>query len=270
MLNPVQVKLLEMLEWFHNYCHEHHITYYIVGGSMLGAMRHGGFIPWDDDIDVAVPRPDYRKLLETFNTQIDHYYLESPYTGNSDYYYTYAKLYDTNTTLVEKTKRNCRRGLYIDVFPLDGVGRTEEEMKTNFVKVDRLNMFLMTRTCAIEKRRGFGKNAAIVASRLIPSFMVNDRDLVIKVDRTAASFGYDNCKYVANLMGAYRIKEVMEKRIFGQPTEYKFENIIVDGVERYDEFLTNIYGDWKKLPPVDKRKTAHNYIEIDLDKSYMS
>lgn len=270
MLNPVQEKLLEMLEWFHNYCHDNNITYYIVGGSMLGAVRHRGFIPWDDDIDVAVPRPDYIKLLEIFKNQIDHYYLESPYTGNNDYYYTYAKLYDTNTTLVEKTRRNCKRGLYIDVFPLDGVGSTEKEMRTNFVKVDRLNMFLMTRTCAIEKRRGLGKNAAIVASRCIPSFIVNDRNLVVKVDKIAASFGYEKCNYVANLMGAYRKREIMEKRIFGNPTEYKFEDIIVDGVECYDEFLTHIYGEWNKLPPIDKQKTAHNYIEMDLNKSYLT
>ncbi len=130
-------------------------------------------------------------------------------------------------------------------------------------------MFLMTQTCAIEKRRGLGKNVAIVASRFIPSFIVNDRKLVEKVDKLAASFGYENCKYVANLMGAYRKRKIMEKRIFGNPTEYKFENIIVNGVEHYDEFLTHIYGEWNKLPPIDKQKTAHNYIEIDLDKSYL-
>ena len=269
MLSPVQNKLLEMLEWFNDYCHANGIPYYIVGGSMLGAVRHGGFIPWDDDIDVVVPRPDYEKLLKIFDGRIDHYFLESPYTGNEDYFYTYAKLYDINTTLVEKTRRNCRRGLYIDVFPLDGVGATDEEVNANFAKVDRLNMFLMTRTCAIEKRRGFAKNASIVVSRLIPSIIINDHKLVIKVDQAAASFGYDRCNYVANLMGAYRKKEVMEKRIFGKPTEYKFENIVVDGVEHYDEFLTHIYGDWRKLPPVEKQRTAHNYVEMNLSESYL-
>lgn len=269
MLSPVQTKLLEMLGWFHRYCHEHGLRYYIVGGSMLGTVRHGGFIPWDDDIDVVLPRPDYDRLLSTFTEKTDHYLLESPYTGNADYFYTYAKLYDTDTTLTEKTKRNCRRGIYIDVFPLDGVGRDEGEMEANFAKIDRLNMFLMTRTCAIRKDRSFYKNAAIALSRLVPSFLVKDRELVVKVDKLAASFGYEDSIYVANLMGSYRKKEVMEKRIFGKPTEYKFENIVVDGVEHYDEFLTHIYGDWRKLPPEEKRKTAHEYVEIDLRKSWM-
>ena len=269
MLSPVQTKLLEMLGWFHRYCHEHGLRYYIVGGSMLGAVRHGGFIPWDDDIDVVLPRPDYDRLLSTFTEKTDHYLLESPYTGNADYFYTYAKLYDTDTTLTEKTKRNCRRGIYIDVFPLDGIGRDEGEMEANFAKIDRLNMFLMTRTCAIRKDRSFYKNAAIALSRLVPSFLVKDRELVVKVDKLAASFGYEDSIYVANLMGSYRKKEVMEKRIFGKPTEYKFENIVVDGVEHEDEFLTHIYGDWRKLPPEEKRKTAHEYVEIDLHKSWM-
>lgn len=270
MLSSIQEKLLKMLGWFHCYCHENNLTYYIVGGSMLGAVRHGGFIPWDDDIDVVLPRPDYERLLSLFTEKNDHYILESPYTGNADYYYTYAKLYDTDTTLTEKTKRNCRRGIYIDVFPLDGVGKSEKEVNKNFLKVDRINMFLMTRTCAITRRRSFLKNVAIAFSSLIPSCVVNDHDLVLRVDKAAASFGYENSTYVANLMGAYRKREVMEKRIFGRPTEYKFENIVVNGVEHYDEFLTHIYGDWHKLPPEEKRKTAHEYVEIDLHKSWMS
>lgn len=269
MLTPVQGKLLTMLEWFHEYCHENNLTYYIVGGSMLGAIRHGGFIPWDDDIDVVLPRPDYNRLIDIFSEKIDHYLLESPMSNNDDFFYTYAKLYDTNTTLVEKARHNCRRGLYIDVFPLDGLGNSEKEIQDHFSKVDRLNMFLMTRTCAIEKRRGFLKNAAIVVSRIIPQFIVNDHDLVRKVDQAAASIGYEHSRYVGNLMGAYRRKEVMEKSIFGRPTEYKFENIIVYGVEKYEEFLTHIYGNWRELPPVDKRKTTHDYVEIDLNKPWI-
>lgn len=268
MLSPVQEKLLSMLKWFHDYCHDNGLTYYVVGGTMLGAIRHRGFIPWDDDIDVVLPRPDYDRLLHMFGEKNDNYFLESPYTGKGDYFYTYAKLYDMSTTLVEKSKRNCRRGLYIDVFPLDGIGKTDKEVNKNFSKVDRLNMFLMTRTCAITKRRSFFKNAAIVASRMIPQFVVNDHELVKKVDRVASSFGYEESKYVANLMGAYRKKEVMEKRIFGKPTEYQFENIVVSGVEKYEEFLTHIYGDWRKLPPKDKQKTSHEYIEMNLNKSW--
>lgn len=268
-MSPVQEKLLNMLKWFHDYCQKHDLKYYIVGGSMLGAVRHGGFIPWDDDIDVVLPRPDYNRLLSLLDKQEDSFLLESVYSGNWDYLYSYAKLYDTSTTLVEKNRRNCKRGLYIDVFPLDGLGNDPAEVDSNFKKVDRLNMFLMTRTCAIRKERSAFKNMAIILARLIPSFIINDRKLAIKVDKLASSFGYEESVFVANLMGSYRQKEVMKKSFFGKPTEYKFENISVFGVEHYEEFLTHIYGNWRVLPPKEKRKTAHDYIEMNLTKSYL-
>lgn len=270
MLSPIQNKLLCMLNWFHNYCGENGLNYYVVGGTMLGAIRHGGFIPWDDDVDVVLPRPDYEKLLSLFTGQIDHYILESPYSGRNDYFYTCAKLYDTDTTLVEKAKYTCKRGIYIDVFPLDGLGNTTEQAYSNFKKVDKVNVFLKTRTCAVIKRRGIIKNASIVLSQLIPSFIIDDHKLILKVDKVASSFGFEDSAYVANLMGAYRKREIMEKRIFGTPTDYQFETITVKGVEYYDEFLNHIYGDWRMLPPEEKRKTTHEYEFIDLNKSYLT
>ena len=269
MLSEVQKRLLDMLQWFHQYCVNNNFRYYIIAGTMLGAIRHKVFMPWDDDIDVVLPRPDYDRLIQTFNNREEQYFLESPYTGNSDYCYSFAKLYDTRTTLTERTRRNCRRGLYVDVFPLDGVGTDIEEARRNFRKVDRMNMFLMTRTCPITKERKLYKNIVIFASQLIPSFIVNDQRLIKKLDHTAASVDYDSSHYVGSLMAGYREKEIMEKRIYGKPTEYLFENIVVYGVEHYEEYLTHIYGDWRKLLPVEKRKTTHQYIELDLEKPYL-
>lgn len=268
-MSPIQEVLLEMLKWFHDYCHAHDLTYYIVGGSMLGAIRHTGFIPWDDDVDVVMPRPDYEIFIKSFRNNKERYMLESPYTGNKDYYYTYAKIYDTRTTLIERSRRNCKRGVYIDVFPLDGVGVTKKEAYRNFKRVDFWNMLLMTRTCALSKERSLFKNASIIVARMIPSWLMDDHQLVKKVDQLASSCNYENSIYVANLMGAYREKEVMRKSIFGNPKQYQFENIIVDGVEKYEEFLTNIYGNWKCLPPKEKRVTKHEYVELNLEKSWM-
>ena len=215
MLSPVQERLLIMLRWFHEYCEKHDIRYYAVGGTLIGAMRHSGFIPWDDDVDVAVPRKDYKRLIEGFVDEIDGYCLESPYSGNSDYLYSYAKLYDTRTTLTEKTRIPCKRGIYIDVFPLDGIGEILEEAQEAFKVFDKKNMFLMTRTCVIRKDRSWYKNLAILAARAIPGFMVNDKQLAISVDKTAESLNKDGSKYVANLMGAYRAKEITLNEYFG-------------------------------------------------------
>lgn len=268
MLNSIQDKLLQMLKWFHNYCVENKITYYVAGGTMIGAARHKGFIPWDDDIDVVVPREDYNKLIEQFNTPIDGYLLESPYSGNNDFLYSYAKLYDTQTTLVEKTKIPCKRGVYIDVFPLDGIGNTIEEAQKNFSIFDKKNMFLMMRTCVIRKERSWYKNLSIIIARLIPNCIVNDKKLSIEVDRTASEISFDDSVYVANLMGTYRSKEITKREYFGAPTLYQFEDIYIWGPEKYDEYLTNIYRNWRELPPEEKRKTAHDFVILDLEKPY--
>ena len=269
MLNPIQLKLLEMIDWFDHYCKKNNLKYYVVGGTLLGAIRHKGFIPWDDDVDIALPRPDYIRLLELFAGIEDKYLLESPYSGNEDYLYSFSKLYDTSTTLIEKTKKNCKRGIYIDIFPLDGIGNTEEESIANYKKVDKLNMFLMTRTCAIRKQRAFYKNASIVLARAIPSFIVNDKELSKKVDRISAAISFEKSEYVGNLMGAYRVREIFRKEYIGQTARYPFENIYVNGFEHFEEYLTHIYGEWRKLPPEGKRHGAHDYLEYDLNKSYM-
>lgn len=269
MLSPIQENLLEMLKWFHNFCEKNCIKYYIAGGTMIGAMRHGGFIPWDDDIDIVVPRNDYNRLLSIFNKKIDHYFLESPYTNNKDFLYSFSKLYDVNTTLTERLKKPCKRGIFIDIFPLDEIGNSYEEALKKLKKVDRKNMLLMTRTCSIRKNRKLYKNISILLMRLIPSFLFDEKKYSIKLDEYIQSISEDDSEYVANLMGSYREKEIVKKSYFGKPTLYSFENIKVYGPEKFDEYLTYIYGDWKVIPSESKRKTEHDFIEINLNKSYL-
>ena len=270
MLNSLQTKLLQMLKWFDEYCEKNGIHYYLAGGTMLGAVRHNGFIPWDDDIDLILPREDYEKLLSLFTEKQDKYALEAPSSKDKRFLYSYAKLYDTTTTLVENVRYKCKRGIYIDIFPLDGVGNTPEECEKHFARVDKTNMFLMTRTCAIRKGRSFYKNLFIIISRLIPNFIVNNKKLAKKVDRLASQKSFEESAYVANFMGAYRKKEIFNKSFLGEPTRYRFEDIYVNGVEHYDEYLTHIYGDWRKLPPAEKQVSHHDYIQMDLESSYLS
>lgn len=269
MLNPLQQKLLDMLAWFHEFCEENEINYYVCGGTLLGAVRHGGFIPWDDDIDVMLPRPDYEKLRSVFGEQQGNYILESPDSPNADYLYSFTKLYDTTTTLTERTKCNCTRGVYLDIFPLDGLGKTEQECKKNFSKFDRLNKFKLTRTCAIRKGRSLYKNMAILLARIIPDFIVNDKKLTVAVDELASEHDYEQSEYVASLMGAYLSKEIFQKRILGTPQKVAFENIQVYAVEDCDAYLTQLYGEWRKLPPEEKRVSHHLFTDLDLEHSFL-
>ena len=271
MLTDLQVRLLDMMTWLDNFIRKNNLRYFVIGGTLLGAVRHKGFIPWDDDIDIALPRKDYEMLIDLLKKPIDNYIIESPKNvDNEDYVYPYAKLYDIRTTLVEKARNKIVRGIFIDIFPLDGLGQTKEEGLKYYKNIDRNAMFLATRTCAIRKNRKLYKNMAIILARLIPSFILDERKLCSKIDKMCALKDYDSQNYVGNLLGVYRDKETYYKDILGTPKEYDFENIKVLGPEHADVLLTQMYGDWTKLPEEEKRGVQHDFIEIDFNKSYIS
>lgn len=269
-LTPLQDKLLDMLKWFDNFCRENKLQYFMVGGTLLGAVRHKGFIPWDDDIDVAMPRYDYNKLAFIMNNQIyGHYILETPKSEAKDFCYPYYKLYDVNTTLVENYARPLVRGIFLDIFPLDGVGDNEKDGLKWYKKIQQNYNFYLTRVAAVRKERSFYKNCAVVFSQKIPDFIVNNVEFRKSLDNMCQKYDYVESTWGGNLLGNWGKKEIVPLKIFGKPTEYLFENIMLYGPEKYDEYLTHIYGDWRKLPPEEKRVSHHDFLKLDLNDSYL-
>lgn len=270
-LSPLQIHLVTMMEWFHRFCVDNYLTYYVLGGTMLGAARHSGFIPWDDDIDVGLPRKDYEKLLELMNTDSYlPYLLETPYSKAPEYSYPYSKIYDTRTTLIENRRKKVIRGVYIDVFPLDGLGNSEEECKKNYEPINKKYNLLLSLVGGIRRGRSLYKNVAVIMARLIPPFIISDKKVMSDLDKLCASHEFEKCTWICNDLGAWRLKEAMPKSILGQPTLYPFEGIKVYGAENADAYLTHLYGDWRQLPPKEKRKTHHDFVELDLEKPYLS
>lgn len=268
--NKVKHTLLKMFAWFHDFCEVHNLRYYVIGGTMLGAVRHQGFIPWDDDIDVGMPRADYRKLEALMGDKNSRYVLETPNSPCGDYFYPYSKLYDTQTTLVENTRYKIKRGIFIDIFPLDGTGNEKEESFFFFKSVKRRRNLLLTVTTGIRAGRSLYKNAAVVAMRCVPNFVLDKKKLLLSVDRMSAQRDFDQCEWVGNLMGNWMEREIMPRSVMGKPTAYTFENLTVWGPEDYDGYLTSLYGNWRELPPVEKRKSHHDFLYIDLEHSYLA
>lgn len=267
MIDPLlKKKLTDMLGWFHNFCVEHNIRYYLIEGTMLGAARHRGFIPWDDDIDVGVPRSDYERLMELLSKQHGDYVGESPKFYDGAIICAYGKLYHTGTTLIEDSRLKLKKGIYIDIFPLDGCGNTLEEGVKNLRKIAFLDNLLAARACSVRKGRSFLKNAAAVAGKLLP---INEERLVCKIDKLCAKLDYDKYKYVGCLVSSYREKEIMPKSFYGKPTLYDFEGMQVYGVENAESYLTYLYGDWRKLPPEEDRISLHQHIYLNLNESYL-
>lgn len=265
-MNELQSKLLEMLTWLTQYLEKNNLRYYVIDGTFLGAARHQGFIPWDDDVDIGMPRRDYEKLLKLLEKPIEHYVVESPRGAAKDYIYGFAKFYDMNTTMTECIHHNVTRGVYIDIFPLDGVGNTKEDGMKYYKLIDRMNMLLAMRVCALRKDRVWWKNIAVILGKILP---INGHWLAKKLDALCARRDFDQCKYVANCMSTYRSREIMDKKLLGTPTKYSFESIEVYGPEQCDQYLTHIYKNWRQLPPEDKRHSAHDFINLDLKSPYI-
>lgn len=267
-LNTMQRRLLEMFKFFHDFCEKNDITYIALDGTLLGAVRHKGFIPWDDDIDVGVPREDYNRLLGLLASSNGYYVVEGPTSEDSNFYYPYAKLYDINTTLIENTTVELKRGLFIDIFPLDGLADDINEAKKEYAIINKYLNRLAIRKVPINVHRKWYKNIILKIVQWIPFKSFNEKELCLRIDRLCQRKSIYNTKLGGNLVGAWGFKEVMGNEIIGKPQLYDFEDFKIYGPEKYDEYLTKLYGDWRKLPPLEKR-TSHHDFYLDLNKSYL-
>lgn len=269
-MNEMQKKLLNMMKWFHNFCVEEDLCYYAIGGTALGAVRHKGFIPWDDDIDVGMPRPDYEKMIDAFKNKKNtaHYILDVP-LEKKDNIYPFCKLYDTNTTLIENVRIKVKRGIYIDIFPLDGIGNTISESHKNYKHINFWIDMLNTKICALRKGRSIFKNFSIIVGRAIPEFILGRTYLIEKINNMGKRLPYNDNSFAVNLFGAWKEREIIKREWLGKPQLCEFEDMQIYIPENSHDYLTSLYGNYMELPPVEKRVSHHDFIECDLEKSYL-
>ena len=268
-LTPVQQRLLEIMKWYHAYCVENHLTYYMIGGTMLGAVRHKGFIPWDDDIDVGMPRDDYERFISLMHEKPNEIYCVETYRdGRKDFTAPFAKLYDTTTTLIEVHRRLLRRGLFIDVFPLDGVD-SSEKWNSGYRRFRLYKNILSVLNARMHSEYSAKLNVLIALSVMIPFKDNLRRELQIRIDKFCSSARFDVNGKVANLVGSRKEREILPGCFFGKPILYTFEGLEFYGVERADEYLSALVGDYMQLPPENERR-GHLTGGCDLNNGYKS
>lgn len=260
-VEQVHKRIIKILLALDKVCQEYNLTYYIWAGTMLGAIRHNGFIPWDDDLDIAMPRSDYNKLMEHAAEWMPQPYEVVSSETDPTYPLPFAKIQDASTTLIERMHLRYLGGIYIDVFPIDGVPTNKLQRRLHFAKYEywKRVLYLLHRD-PYKHGKGPSSWIPLLCRRLytMQEVQKNIRRLLMKYD-------YNYCDFVADYDDG--MKGTMNKNILGNPQHYSFDGERVNGVEQYDIYLKNKYGDYMTPPPVAKQR-QHNFHYLDLENPY--
>ena len=256
------------------FCDDNGIRYYLAGGTLLGAVRHGGFIPWDDDIDILMPRPDYIKFLNLYNKKKSTYIVKAIEIDQS-YWRTFAKVIDLRTYLCEKSIRIPKKdnGVFIDIFPVDGLPKSKLRQKIFFKEQEFLNFLYhssawnYTKSFKYEDSKDkFAEAKGIIRTGLkfiaITFLYFLPTSYLIKlINRNAMRFEYDASIEVAASIDCHYggAREKMPKILFEGRKKFLFEKNFFWGSTAWNLYLTNLYGNYMELPPKNKRKSHHDF-----------
>ncbi len=249
-------------------CDAHDLLYYALGGTMIGAIRHKGFIPWDDDIDIGMPRKDYEQFLRIAPKLLDNKFKLINYKTDPDYHYYITRILDTTTKVVET--RYEYEGKYthasIDIFPLDGSPNNSFLRKLYYLRVlsHRAMMSLhYKKGIDPDRKRGFLEKTMLFVLKMLPTDkMFNAYHQKEIIDRLLKEYDMWSSNVSGNIMGAYRTVEMIPTEWYGRDTFYEFENIKIRGIKEYDKYLSHMYGDYMTLPPEGSRKTHFKILDV--------
>lgn len=275
-LRKLQLIELDILKEFIDVCKKLNLRYFLAGGSILGAVRHGGFIPWDDDIDVMMPRKDYEVFLENAQSLMQKKYFLQTYKTDPEYVIGFAKIRNSETTFIENSTKNLNinHGVYIDIFPIDGFKpkRILKKLKNKLVfeiyriyfaqmycirNPERIKIKVMNLINKILKNTVFRKKTLV--------------DLLHKEKKIATEYDFDESEYACLFFdaGIKPMSCIFPHSYFGKGTVKSFEGIDVIVPQDYDGFLKQQYGNYMELPPEEKRVSHHYNQVVDLEKSYI-
>lgn len=247
-----QVYLLRIAKWFDSLCREHQIPYYMLGGTMLGAIRHHGFIPWDDDMDFGVPIEYYDRLRQLLKENPLPYVRVCEFHNCKGCRTAFIKLDDSRTCIEDKCvdlplEENL--GINVDIFPLVTC-KKRGFMVARHLFLTKLNSMVFVEPISGSKLRHYVKKVL----QMITPF---SQDALLRhIWKLTLSFREGDC--YGNLFGRYRSKEIIRKDIFGRATPYEFEDTTLLGPEQADAYLKLLYNDYMKLPPADQQ-TNHSH-----------
>lgn len=271
MLPRVKETELEILKVVDKFCKENNIKYSLAYGTLLGAVRHKGFIPWDDDIDIFMLREDYERFIDLWlNNPVDGYILENKRT-NPYFDQCFTKIRKDHTTYLQESRYGDRdekeakfhTGIFIDVFPLDKVA--DNSLQQKLQKIYAMMYFLYTRGFAFER----GSSIVKIGCKLLLGVVPKNKylDTALKFEKKLKKYNNTN----NNLICFDTMEDLsrnFDSEMMNEVVDIEFENAKFKAVKDYKGFLTEQYGDYMQLPPEEERVWYHHPIVIDFEHNW--
>lgn len=268
-IEEIQAKLLEILLYFKKICDENNLKFTLAGGTCLGAVRHKGFIPWDDDVDVFMLREDYERLCEIWDSVADtERYACVRSNDKINIHHSSTEIQDKNTTFVvtRNLENDSNMGLMVDIIPLDGIPESK------FARL--VQMFNSMLYCCFNfQRLPAHKGKIVYLATKVALWLVRSDKLRYRLWKGAedsfVKYGTKNCRLVASLgEGATIMRQRFPREWFENPEYLEFEGTSMPVPKDYDKWLTVSYGDYMQLPPEEDRVFRHEAVFTDLNNGY--
>lgn len=264
-IKDVQNKILYIMEHIDKLCRENNIVYYIMGGTALGAVRHKGFIPWDDDLDIFMTPEQYEKFKSVFEINKSSEFILQEWSTTPGYL-EYAKVRMNGTTFIEssfKDRRDMHHGIYVDIMILHKAPQSRLKQKIIYLQSKFVTLYALSQRNWKPKTRM--QAAVLFLTKLLPRKAIAKRCYknIYKYDNAEKDYVW--CYFITPA----KFKQgIFEARFFQEPIDIPFEDTVLLGSRYIKEYLEYRYGDYMELPSEEERKTAVHAEIYDTEKCY--